>query len=145
MIAFDEAVARLEELSALLIEERELLEKSDVSGLESMMIRKESLLKSLFLPDPQTPSEATTHPLRDAGFTDDQRLKLEKHFEALMRDNTISAPLLRRRVCGPTRWGGLSPRAVPTQCTVSGGVYVVPPPVLGSLGRPERAVATQKI
>jgi len=94
MIAFDEAVARLEELSALLIEERELLEKSDVSGLESMMIRKESLLKSLFLPDPQTPSEATTHPLRDAGFTDDQRLKLEKHFEVLMRDNTINGALI---------------------------------------------------
>jgi len=94
MIVFDEVLARLDELAALLIEERELLEKSDIGGLESMMIRKESLLKSLFLPDPQTPSEAPFHPLRDAGFTDDQRLKLEKRFEALMRDNTINGALI---------------------------------------------------
>jgi len=94
MIAFDDVLARLDELGALLIEERELLEKSDIGGLESMMIRKESLLKTLFLSDSQTPGEGSAHPLRDVGFTDDQRLKLEKRFEALMRDNTINGALI---------------------------------------------------
>ena len=94
MIAFDEVLARLDELSALLIEERELLEKSDITGLESMMVRKESLLKALFLSDSETPGEGVVHPLRDVGFTDDQRLKLEKRFEALMRDNTINGTLI---------------------------------------------------
>jgi len=94
MIAFDEVLARLDELSALLIEERELLEKSDITGLESMMVRKESLLKALFLSDSETREEGAVHPLRDVGFTDDQRLKLEKRFEALMRDNTINGTLI---------------------------------------------------
>jgi flagellar biosynthesis/type III secretory pathway chaperone len=94
MIAFDEALARLDELGALLIEEREFLEKSDVTGLESMMVRKESLLKTLFPSDSKGPGEGALHPLRDAGFTDDQRLKLEKRFESLMRDNTINGALI---------------------------------------------------
>ena len=94
MIAFDEALARLDELGALLIEERELLEKSDISGLESMMIRKESLLKTLFLSGSEVPIEVVDHPLRGAGFTDDQRMNLEKRFQALIRDNTINGALI---------------------------------------------------
>lgn len=94
MIAFDDVLGRLDELGALLIEERELLEKSDISGLESMMVRKESLLKTLFLSDSDDPAHAQAHPLRDVGFTDDQRVKLEKRFEALIRDNTINGALI---------------------------------------------------
>jgi len=94
MIAFDEVLARLDELAALLIEERELLEKSDIGGLESMMVRKESLLRALFLSDAETTGETAPHALKDVGFTDDQRLKLEKRFEALMRDNTINGALI---------------------------------------------------
>jgi flagellar biosynthesis/type III secretory pathway chaperone len=94
MIAFEDVLARLDDLGAVLIEERELLEKSDIGGLESMMVRKESLLKTLFLSDSGTPSEGPVHPLRHVGFTEDQRLKLEKRFEALMRDNTINGALI---------------------------------------------------
>jgi len=94
MISFDEALVRLDELGALLIEERELLEKSDIAGLESMMVRKESLLKTLFLSESQTPGEGEEHPLRNVDFTDDQRSKLEKRFEALMRDNIINGSLI---------------------------------------------------
>ena len=94
MIAFDDVLARLDELGALLVEERELLEKSDIGGLESMMVRKESLLRTRFLSDTETPGENATHPLRDVDFTDDQRLKLEKRFEALVSDNTINGALI---------------------------------------------------
>ena len=94
MIAFDDVLARLDELGALLVEERELLEKSDIGGLESMMVRKESLLRTLFLFDAETPGENAVHPLRDVGFTDDQRMKLEKRFEALVSDNTINGALI---------------------------------------------------
>jgi hypothetical protein len=94
MIAFDDALARLDELGALLIEERELLEKSDISGLESIMIRKESLLKTLFLSDSEDPLQVVDHPLRGADFTDDQRMNLEKRFQALIRDNTINGALI---------------------------------------------------
>jgi len=94
MIAFDDVLARLDELGALLVEERELLEKSDIGGLESMMVRKESLLRTLFLSDSETPDENAVHPLRDVGFTDDQRMKLEKRFEALVSDNTINGALI---------------------------------------------------
>ena len=94
MIAFDDVLARLDELGALLVEERELLEKSDIGGLESMMVRKESLLRTLFLSEAETPGENAVHPLRDVGFTDDQRMKLEKRFEALVSDNTINGALI---------------------------------------------------
>ena len=94
MIAFDDVLARLDELGALLIEERELLEKSDIGGLESMMVRKESLLKTLFLSDSEMPGHETVHPLRDVDFTDEQRIKLEKRFEALIRDNTVNGTLI---------------------------------------------------
>lgn len=94
MIAFDQALVRLDELGVLLTEERELLEKLDVSGLESLMVRKEALLETLFRSDAESPGEGLLQPLRDAGFTDDQRLKLEKRFEALMRDNTINGALI---------------------------------------------------
>jgi len=94
MIAFEDVLGRLDELGAVLIEERELLERSDIAGLESMMVRKESLLKTLFASDSGTPGEDPTHPLRQISFTDDQRLKLEKRFEALMRDNTINGALI---------------------------------------------------
>ena len=94
MIAFDDVLARLDELGTLLIEERELLEKSDIVGLENLMVRKESLLKTLFLSDCEIPVESPIHPLRDVGFTEGQRLQLEKRFEALMRDNTINGTLI---------------------------------------------------
>jgi len=94
MISFDEALARLDELGAVLIEERELLEKSDIGGLESMMVRKESLLKTLFLSDSHVSGGEAAHPLRNVGFTDDQRHNLEKRFEALMRDNIINGALI---------------------------------------------------
>jgi len=94
MSAFDEVLARLDELLAILIEERELLEKSDIAGLENMMVRKESLLKTLFLPDSKTAPDGVSQSLRDVGFTDDQRFKLEKRFEALVRDNTINGALI---------------------------------------------------
>jgi flagellar biosynthesis/type III secretory pathway chaperone len=94
MIAFDDVLARLDELGALLVEERELLEKSDIGGLERMMVRKEALLKTLFLSDSEASTERPAHPLRDVGFTDEQRLNLEKRFEALIRDNTINGALI---------------------------------------------------
>lgn len=94
MIAFDDVLARLDELGALLVEERELLEKSDIGGLESMMVRKESLLRTLFPSDAETPGENAAHPLRDVDFTDEQRMKLQKRFEALIRDNTINGALI---------------------------------------------------
>jgi hypothetical protein len=40
MIAFDDVLARLDELGALLVEERRLLESFDIGGLEGMMVRK---------------------------------------------------------------------------------------------------------
>ena len=58
------------------------------------MARKESLLKTLFLSDSETPGEGSGHPLRDVGFTEDQRSRLENRFEALMRDNTINGALI---------------------------------------------------
>jgi len=58
------------------------------------MVRKESLLKTLFASDAGTPGGDPAHPLRQVSFTDDQRLKLEKRFEALMRDNTINGALI---------------------------------------------------
>jgi flagellar biosynthesis/type III secretory pathway chaperone len=94
MIAFDDVLARLDELGALLVQERELLEKSDISGLERMLVRKEALLKTLFLSDSEAPAERHAHPLRDVDFTDEQRLNLEKRFEALIRDNTINGALI---------------------------------------------------
>jgi len=94
MIAFDDVLARLDELGALLVEERRLLESFDIGGLEGMMVRKEALLRILFLSDSETLGENDVHPLRDVGVTDDQRNELEKRVEALVSSNTINGVLI---------------------------------------------------
>ena len=94
MIAFDDVLTRLDELAALLIEERDLLEKSDIGGLESMMVRKEALLKALFPADEASHGKAPNEALQDANFSAEQREQLEQRFERLMRENTINGSLI---------------------------------------------------
>ena len=94
MIAFDEVLARLDDLSALLIEERALLEKSDIPGLEGMMVRKESLLKTLFSPEADPQERGSTLTLDNASFSAEQRERLEQRFQRLMSDNTINGALI---------------------------------------------------
>lgn len=94
MIAFDEVLARLDDLSALLIEERVLLEKSDIPGLEGMMVRKESLLKTLFSPETEPQERGNTPTLDNASFSAEQRERLEQRFQSLMSDNTINGALI---------------------------------------------------
>jgi flagellar biosynthesis/type III secretory pathway chaperone len=85
MIAFDEVLARLDDLSALLIEERDLLEKSDITALESMMVRKESLLKTLFPSETEALVEGSPATLHNASFSATERELL---------DNTINGALI---------------------------------------------------
>ena len=94
MIAFDEVLARLDDLSALLIEERDLLEKSDITALESMMVRKESLLKTLFPSETEALVEGSPATLHNASFSATERELLEQRFQSLMRDNTINGALI---------------------------------------------------
>lgn len=94
MIAFDEVLTRLDDLAALLIEERDLLEKSDLTGLESMMVRKENLLKALFPSESEPEGKVNPQTLRDAGFSTEQRELLEQRFQSLIRDNTINGALI---------------------------------------------------
>ena len=94
MIAFDEVLARLDDLSALLIEERDLLEKSDIAGLEGMMVRKESLLKTLFSSETESQEQGKIPTLHNSNFSAEQRERLEQRFRSLMRDNTINGALI---------------------------------------------------
>jgi flagellar biosynthesis/type III secretory pathway chaperone len=94
MIAFDEVLARLDDLSALLIEERDLLEKSDIAGLEGMMVRKESLLKTLFSSETESQEQGNIPTLHNSNFSAEQRERLEQRFQSLMRDNTINGALI---------------------------------------------------
>ena len=94
MIAFDEVLARLDDLSALLIEERDLLEKSDITALESMMVRKESLLKTLFPSETEALVEGSPATLHNASFSAEERERLEQRFQILMRDNAINGALI---------------------------------------------------
>ena len=94
MIAFDEVLARLDDLSALLIEERDLLEKSDIAGLEGMMVRKESLLKTLFSSETESQEQGNIPTLHNSNFSAEQRERLEQRFQSLMSDNTINGALI---------------------------------------------------
>jgi flagellar biosynthesis/type III secretory pathway chaperone len=94
MIAFDAVLARLDDLAALLIEERELLEKSDIAGLENMMVRKDVLLKALFPSESDNQGQANPQTLLDVSYTDEQRGQLEQRFKGLMRENTINGSLI---------------------------------------------------
>jgi len=94
MIAFDEVLARLDDLSALLIEERDLLEKSDIAGLEGMMVRKEALLKTLFSSETESQEQGNIPTLQNSSFSAEQREQLEQRFQSLMRDNTINGALI---------------------------------------------------
>jgi len=94
MIAFDEALARLDELASVLIEERELLERSDIAGLESMMVRKEALLKTLFPLEAEPQGQGSARTLQDANFSAEQRGLLEQRFQGLIRENTINGALI---------------------------------------------------
>ena len=94
MIAFDEVLARLDDLSALLIEERDLLEKSDIGGLESMMVRKEALLKTLFPSEAEPQEQGNTPTLHNSSFSAEERELLEQRFQSLMRENIINGSLI---------------------------------------------------
>ena len=94
MIAFDEVLARLDDLSAVLIEERDLLEKSDIAGLEGMMVRKEALLKTLFSSETESQEQGNIPTLQNSSFSAEQREQLEQRFQSLMRDNTINGALI---------------------------------------------------
>jgi flagellar biosynthesis/type III secretory pathway chaperone len=94
MIAFDEVLARLDNLAALLIEERELLERSDIAGLEGMMVRKEALLNALFSSETEPEAQGNAQRLNDARFSVEQRGLLEDRFQGLMRENTINGALI---------------------------------------------------
>ena len=107
MADFSRVMDRLEAVRVLLLEERALLEQSDIGGLESLLVRKEAAMRLLGVKG-----------LADAGSSDDSRVdeldlseheknQLQEHFAVLRRENDINGALIEAAVLRSRTLGSL--------------------------------------
>jgi len=95
---FASVIERLEAVRLLLLEERALLEQSDIGGLESLLVRKEAatrLLHGKGLVDPDAPSGASAV---EGDLSDHEKNQLQERFAVLRRENEINGALIEAAV-----------------------------------------------
>jgi len=95
---FASVIERLEAVRLLLLEERALLEQSDIGGLESLLVRKEAAMRLLHgkgLVDPDAPSGASAV---EGDLSDHEKNQLQERFAVLRRENEINGALIEAAV-----------------------------------------------
>jgi flagellar biosynthesis/type III secretory pathway chaperone len=89
---------RLEAVRVLLLEERALLEQSDIGGLESLLVRKEAAMRLLAgkgLTDDGLPADS----IADEGdLSEHEKNQLQELFAVLRRENEINGVLIEAAV-----------------------------------------------
>jgi flagellar biosynthesis/type III secretory pathway chaperone len=89
---------RLEAVRVLLLEERALLEQSDIGGLESLLVRKESamlLLGGEGRSDASLPADSRVD---ESAFSEHEKNQLQEQFAVLRRENEINGALIEAAV-----------------------------------------------
>jgi len=98
MADFASVMDRLETVRALLLEERALLEQSDIGGLESLLVRKEAamlLLGGKGLPDAGLAADSSAD---EVDFSEYEKNQLQERFAVLRRENEINGALIEAAV-----------------------------------------------
>jgi len=89
---------RLEAVRMLLLEERALLEQSDIGGLESLLVRKEDAMRLLSgrgLTDEGLPADSNADQI---DFSEQEKNQLQEQFAVLRRENEINGALIEAAV-----------------------------------------------
>ena len=89
---------RLEAVRVLLLEERTLLEQSDIGGLESLLVRKEAAMRLLSgkgLTDEGLPDDSRAD---EGDLSEDEKNQLQERFAVLRRENEINGALIEAAV-----------------------------------------------
>lgn len=98
MADFASVMDRLEAVRVLLLEERALLEQSDIGGLESLLVRKEAamlLLGGKGLTEAGSPADGSAD---EVDFSEDEKSQLQERFAVLRRENEINGALIEAAV-----------------------------------------------
>ncbi len=98
MADFASVMDRLEAVRVLLLEERALLEQSDIGGLESLLVRKEAamlLLGGKGLTEAGSPADGSAD---EVDFSEDEKNQLQERFAVLRRENEINGALIEAAV-----------------------------------------------
>ena len=98
MAEFSSVMDRLEAVRVLLLEERALLEQSDIGGLESLLVRKEAAMRLLGgegLTDTGLPAVSR---IDEVDFSEHEKNQLQEQFSVLRRENEINGALIEAAV-----------------------------------------------
>jgi len=95
---FASVMDRLEAVRILLLEERALLEQSDIGGLESLLVRKEAAMRLLAgkgLTDEGLPPDSSAD---EGDLSEHEKNQLQERFAVLRRENEINGVLIEAAV-----------------------------------------------
>jgi len=95
---FASVMDRLEAVRVLLLEERALLEQSDIGGLESLLVRKEAAMRLLAgqgLTDEGLPADSIAD---ESDLSEQEKNQLQERFAVLRRENEINGALIEAAV-----------------------------------------------
>jgi len=95
---FASVMDRLEAVRVLLLEERALLEQSDIGGLESLLVRKEAAMQLLGgkgLTDDGLPGDSSA---AEGDLSEHEKSQLQERFAVLRRENEINGALIEAAV-----------------------------------------------
>ena len=98
MADFASVMDRLEAVRVLLLEERALLEQSDIGGLESLLVRKEAAMRLLAgqgLTDEGLPADSVVD---ESDLSEQEKNQLQERFAVLRRENEINGALIEAAV-----------------------------------------------
>ena len=98
MADFASVMDRLEAVRVLLLEERALLEQSDIGGLESLLVRKEAAMRLLAgqgLTDEGLPADSGVD---ESDLSEQEKNQLQERFAVLRRENEINGALIEAAV-----------------------------------------------
>ena len=98
MADFASVMDRLEAVRVLLLEERALLEQSDIGGLESLLVRKEAAMQLLGgkgLTDDGLPGDSSAV---EGDLSEHEKSQLQERFAVLRRENEINGALIEAAV-----------------------------------------------
>jgi len=98
MADFASVMDRLEAVRVLLLEERALLEQSDIGGLESLLVRKEFAMQLLSGKGPIDAGLPADSNASEVDLSEDEKNQLQERIAVLRRENEINGALIEAAV-----------------------------------------------
>ena len=114
MFDYNDLIDRLKEIHVLLLEERTLLETSNIGALEGFSVRKESIMRHLLQGDDANGGLSLGEALKNAEITSSQRAEIERQLESLRQENSINGTLIAAAMDRSSAVSALISSRVPT-------------------------------